>query len=173
MENNLVTYKGYIDFEPENKTKKHEAQSEWKRVALVLMPGEICNYYAWFIKKHWDIELIKPLRNAHVTFINDSIHDLSLGWKNEEQIDATWNEVKSKWNGKKIDIVLNVNPRISEPHIWLNVAEEHRVQLHEIRAELGLSRPYFGLHCTIGHVNEVNLSKLTYIHNSIKKGIIK
>ena len=175
MESNLIIYQGIIDFEPENKTKKHNSQSSWKRVAMVLLDGDkgqLCEYYAWFIKRHYDIELIKPLRRAHVTFINDSMRDLSLGWRSEEQINETWEQVKNKWNGKTIDVVLNLNIRISEPHIWLNVPEECRTQLHDIRAELGLSRPYFGLHCTIGHANEKNLSQMEYIHNSIKKGII-
>jgi hypothetical protein len=173
VENNYVTYQGVIEFEPENKTKKHDEQSSWKRVAIVLMPGDICEYYAWFIKKRYDITLIKPLRKAHVTFINDSIKDLSQGYKKIEQIDKEWENAKNVWNYKKIDIVLNLDFRISEPHIWLNVPEEHRKQLHSIRAELGLGRPYFGLHMTIGYANDKNLSQMEYIHDSIKNGIIK
>ena len=198
MDNHYVKFYGKIEFEVENRTKKHKAQSSWKRVAMILIPGDACEYYSWFINKRYNIVLNKPLRAAHVTIINDSMRDLSLGWKSEEQINTTWDVVKEKWNGKKIEIILDVSPRTSGEYWWLNVPEEHRTQIHDIRAELGLKRPFFGLHMTIGYIpdkmeeiiiiergkdkgkemripigdNIVRMEHSNYIHNLLKKGLI-
>ena len=40
---------GKIQFEPENVTNKQTAQSTWKKVAFVLIGGDECEYYSWFI----------------------------------------------------------------------------------------------------------------------------
>ena len=198
MDNHYVKFIGKIEFEIENKTKKHEAQSSWKRTAMILLPGDICEYYSWFINKRYNIILNKPLRGAHVTFINDSMRDLSLGYKTTEQIDETWGSVKNKWNGKRIEVILDVSPRTNAEYWWLNVPEEHRVQIHDIRAELGLKRPFFGLHLTLGYIpdkmeevvivekgkdkgkeiripisdNIVRMEHSKYIHDLLKKGLI-
>ena len=149
-----VTYNGTIVFEPVNYTKKHEAQSSWKRVAMVQIEGDICEYYSWFIQKRYNLMLNKPLRNAHVTFINDSLRDLSCGGtKSLEQIDKTWNEVKDKWENKIIPITLNLDIRSDYEHWWFNIPEDEREILHGIRAELGLLHhevlwnPTFSLGC--------------------------
>jgi len=72
-----IEYSGKILFEPENKTKKHLAQASWKKVAMVMFEGDIAEYYAWFLKRRFNIELNPPQRGAHITFINDSIDDLN------------------------------------------------------------------------------------------------
>ena len=41
MDNHYVKFYGKIEFEVENKTKKHAIQASWKRVAMILMPGDI------------------------------------------------------------------------------------------------------------------------------------
>ena len=41
MKKNYITYKGTIHFDPVNKTKKHESQADWKRMALIMFDGEI------------------------------------------------------------------------------------------------------------------------------------
>lgn len=164
---------GKIHFEPENKTKKHEKQSSWKKIAMVLFQGEICEYYAWFIAKRYNLVLNKPLRGAHVSLINDSIQDLSQnGAKTIEQVEELWKSVKDKWDNKEIKVTLSLNPRIDDTHIWFNIPEEHREPLQSIRNELGLGRPFFGLHMTIGYANEKNISHLRYLNTLIKKGFI-
>jgi len=165
---NCIKFRGKILFDPENITNKQERQSEWKKVAMVLLePGlksnekGICDYYAWFIKKRFNIQLSSPIRNSHVTIVNDRVSETN----------GKWEEVKERWNGKEIDIYLNVDPFIGIENRggdwtnwWLTVPYEHREELHSIRKELGLSeRPYFGLHMTIG--NSVNS------YGKIEKGV--
>ncbi len=159
----IITVKGKIQFDPEDKTNKHKNQATWKRVAMVLIEGELAEYYAWFINKRYNLPLNRPLRGAHITFINDRGSDMN----------GKWDEVKKKWNGKEIDIVLSLDPRTdsakdkSSGHWWLNIPEEHRGQLHGIRAELGLGRPYWGLHMALGYANQKNMPHSKYIHNLI------
>jgi hypothetical protein len=152
---NCIKFKGKILFDPENVTNKQERQSEWKRFAMVLLEpnlksGEkgITEYYAWFIRKRFGIPLHKPLRGAHVTLINDRDSDTN----------GKWEEIKKKWDGKEIDIYLNVDPFLGIKNRignyvdwWLTVPYEYRNELGAIRMELGLpARPYFGFHMTIG-----------------------
>ena len=169
-----ITLSGTIGFEPEDRTKKHSNQSSWKKIAMVFFDGDVAEYYAWFIKKRYNLTLNKPLRGAHISFINDSMKDLSQnGVLSEEEIETKWEEVKKKWDGKKIDIVLDLDPRTNSEHWWLNIPHEEREQLQSIRDELGLGRPYFGMHMSIGYANEKNIHHSSYIHDLIKKGFIK
>lgn len=152
---NYIKISGTIVFDPENVTNKQERQSEWKKVAMVLLEpdlkaGEkgIAEYYAWFIKKRFNLPLHKPMRDAHITFINDK----------QSETNGKWEEVKKKWDGKKVDVILDVDPFLGVKNRmgdylnwWLTVPYEHREELHSIRRELELAdRPYFGLHMTIG-----------------------
>ena len=168
-----LTLTGKIGFEPEDKTKKHKGQSSWKKMAMVFMDGDICEYYAWFLQKRYSIVLYKPLRGAHISFINDSMRDFSQGGTvTDEQIEIVWEKVKKKWDGKEIEIVLDLNPKTDDRTWWLNIPNEERNGLQAIRNELGLGRPFFGMHMSIGYANEKNIDHSTYIHDSIKKGFI-
>jgi hypothetical protein len=175
---------GVLHFDPVNRTKKHQSQSEWKKMAMVLFDGDLCKYYSWFIWKRYHLRLALPLRGPHISFINDK----------ESETNGKWEEVKKKWDGKTIKIRLNTDPRTdsandnSSMHWWLNIPEEHRDQLHSIRAELGLGRPYWGLHMAIGYARNsedmdkeitgvktvrMNEEHSKYIHGLIKKGFIR
>ena len=169
--NNLITYKGIIHFDPINKTKKHELQADWKRMALVMLNGEICEYYAWFIEKRYDLKLIKPLRDAHISFINDSINDIKKGSgiENDAEVEVLWETVKNKWDNKEIEVVFNLDVMGNGPHWWMIIPHEERVFLHNIRKELGLEKPYFGLHMSVGIVNEKNYEHSKYILGLINK----
>ena len=100
-----ISLNGKFIFEPENVTKKHIEQSSWKKIAIIEFDGEICEYYQWFIHKRFNLFLNKPLRNAHVSFINDSYNDFL---KYDETI---WNKFKEEYSLKDIEICLNVSPR--------------------------------------------------------------
>lgn len=154
---NVVKFSGKILFDPKDKTSKHHRQSDWKKVAIVLLEPElnwkdkgISDYYAWFIKKRFGIKLQSPLRNAHVTIVNDK----------DSETNGKWEEIKKKWNGKELDVYLNVDPFVgiknrgdNTLNWWLTVPNEHREELYSIRKELGLKeKPYFGFHMTIGRV---------------------
>lgn len=160
-----ITIEGTIVFDPKDYTKKHAAQGKWKRIAMVDFNGDICQYYAWFIEKRYNLKLNMPLRKAHVTFINDRAKDMN----------GRWEEVKKKYHGRKIHVTLDIVPKTdsdkdsSTCHWWLAVPETCREDLHGIRRELGLGRPYWGLHLTIGYANEKNRAHSKYIHRNIMK----
>ena len=171
MDRILLT--GRIEFEPENVTKKHNLQASWKHIAMVLFDGDITDYYAWFIKKRYNLVLNKPLRGGHVSFINDSFKEMSMnGKRSMEEVKKVWDQVKKKWDGIEVPVMLDVEPRTDDKHWWLPVSHEHRDLLHGIRAELGLGRPFWGLHMTIGYANEKNIEHSKYIHRLVKIGLI-
>jgi len=143
-------------------------------MAMVFIEGDVCEYYAWFLQKRYNITLNKPIRGAHISFINDSMRDLiQNNNKSEEEILQLWEDVKAKWDGKEIDIVLDLNPKTDDRIWWLNIPNEEREGLQAIRNELGLGRPYFGMHMSIGYANEKNIEQSVYIHDLIKQGYIK
>jgi hypothetical protein len=184
---NVIKIKGTIYFDPPDRTKKHERQGKWKKIAMIKFDGDLCEYYAWFLKKRYNITLHKPQRGAHITFINDRKSDMN----------GKWEEVKKKWNNKEIEVTINLDPRTDSAESkgrttynwWLNIPEEQRDEIHKIREELGLERPFFGLHMTIGRAvnfipegkfqdgaaraKEMNVEQSIYIHDLILKGHIR
>ena len=168
---NTITYEGIIQFELPDVTKKHESQADWKRTAMVLFEGELCEYYSWFLKKRFDLQLNKPLRNSHLTFINDDyFRDSTLP---DEIKEIRWEEVKNKYNNTKISITLGLDYYTNDKHWWLIIPHNCREELHNIRKELGLNKPYFGLHMSIGLVNNKNLDHSAYIHRLHNLGLIE
>jgi len=167
-----ISITGRIVFEPDNFTKKHNSQASWKYVAMVLFDGDITEYYAWFIKKRYNLTLNKPLRGGHVSFINDSFNDMSLnGVRSMEEVKILWGQVKKKWDGREIEIVLDVEPRFSKTHWWLKVSCDDCL-LQKIRDELGLGKPYYYFHMSIGYPNEKNINHHLYITKGIISGLI-
>ena len=165
---------GVINFTPTNKTKKHHGQAPWKKIAMVMLDGDICEYYSWLIKKRYNIILNKPLRRAHISFINDSIRDLSKdGLLSESEVEVLWENTLKKWDGKEVEIILDVNPKTDGKHMWLNIPHDERGTLQSIRNELGLGKPYFGMHMTIGTPHPLYQDHLVYIHESIVNGFIE
>lgn len=173
-----IKVKGKILFDPPDKTKKHKSQASWKRVAYLELTGGILGYYRWFILKRFNLHLASPLRGPHITFINDSLRE--IGGENE------WTKLKKRWQGKYVEVELNLDPRTDDINWWLTVDEVSRKPLHDIRGEVGLGRPYWGLHMTVGKAgvsyDEVekgteriardNVAHSKYIHELAKKGLI-
>jgi hypothetical protein len=167
---NEIIYKGIIHFDPEDKTRKHLKQSDWKKMALIVFDSDIAEYYAWFLKKRYDIVLNKPLRRAHISFINDSISDIKKGLKCDDiTAQKSWTALKKKWNNVEVEVALDLDVRSDSNHWWLNIPQDKRDFLHSIRNEIGLSRPYFGLHMSIGYANEKNIKQSKYILNLINE----
>ena len=50
-----------------------------------MLDGDVAEYYSWFVSKRYNLILNKPLRGAHVSFINDSLRDMMLGNSCDEQ----------------------------------------------------------------------------------------
>jgi hypothetical protein len=149
-------------------TAKHKVQSSWKKIAMVVFDGDICEYYAWFIKKRYGIILNSPIRKAHISFINDSIRDLNGGFYNpdkcgtERERHHMWEQLKKKYHNTEIDITISTNIQTNGEHIWLRIEHEHRQELYKIRSEVGLPLPNLGknkdgslkplgIHMTIGY----------------------
>lgn len=210
----LIKVKCEIQFDPQDVTKKHKKQSLWKKIVIAKIKGDWSEYYAWFIKKRFNLELNRPLRGAHITLINDSLRDIGDNIKK-------WDWFKKTWNGMEIEIELDTSPRndynnsrrfklnevkngvwtviktdlnelnIGEEitkknnfkekkyentlvarvcgHWWLQVPHDKRQSIDLFRAQIGLGRPYFGPHMTIGHCNEKNRFHNNYICRIIEK----
>lgn len=152
----MINIKAKLDFEPPNITNKHLTQSEWKYTAVALLNDDTDDYYRWFIERRFGLKLNTPLRDAHVTFINDRLSDS----KNDIS------QISSIFNGKEVDISYNPNEiRTNNKHWWIKVYSE---ELLDIREVCGFTRfPYMGLHLTIGLANERNLEHSEYIHRNI------
>lgn len=168
-----ITLYGKIGFEPEEKTKKHREQASWKKIAMVYFDGDVSEYYAWFIKKRYNLELVRPIRGAHISFINDSLRDITQNGKiSLSEAQTLWDGIKTKWDNKKVPIVLNVSPKFNKKYWWLCLDNESKQNLLGIRGELGLKTPFWDLHMTIGSVNEKNAYHNEYIQNGIIRGFI-
>ena len=130
---------GILDFSPEDKTKKHLSQASWKRVAMIRTNCDLDRYYAWFLKKRFNLELNSTLRGTHVTFIND-------------RMDAkVFEQFAQIFDGKEIDFYVEIEPCSSGEHWWLRV---HCPEAESIREVMGLSRePFFGMHLTLGRAD--------------------
>ena len=158
----MIQLTGKIWFDPKNVTRKHNLQADWKRMAFVVFDGDMCEYYSWFIKKRYNLTLNRPLRGAHISFINDSIRD--MGDKADE-----WDRVKEKYDGTEVTVTLDLDVRSDAKHWWLVVEHESRKPLLDIRSELGLDKPYYGMHMTIGYSNERNIEHSKYIIDLVTK----
>jgi hypothetical protein len=133
----LIRVKGKLEFEPENKTKKHQDQAEWKRVAMIRTYDDMDLYYTWFIRKRYNLEIGRPLRGSHVTIINDA-----------EREAPNYDMVRSQYDGKEIEFFIDPSPRTNGDHWWLRVFSPAS---EEIRGQCGLNpQPYFNLHFTLG-----------------------
>jgi hypothetical protein len=152
----VIEIEGRLEFEPENFTRKHENQSAWKRVAMIRTDCDLHLYYAWFLRKRFNLELNKPIRGSHVTFISDRFEDRKI-----------FDEVAKMFNGKPVTFYLELEPRSNGEHWWLRA---YSPDTENIRHILGLSRePYFSLHFTLGYANEKNMAHSHYIMEQCKR----
>ena len=166
----MIKEPGIIQFEVEDVTRKHTEQSVWKKTAMVMLSGDICQYYAWFLKKRYRIILNKPLRGPHISFINDRFSEMNHAQATEEENILIWEQVKQNHDGKEIIVTLSIEPRSNGKHWWLNIPEEYRSELQGIRNELGLDRPFSGLHLSLGYcASEKNILHSQYIHKLLTR----
>ena len=142
---------------------------------MVFIDGDVTEYYSWFIQRRYNLVLNKPLRGAHISFINDSMRDLAINdTRTPEEIETLWEAVKKKWDGKQINITLDLNPKTDDRSWWLNIPHDERDELQSIRSELGLGKPYFGMHMSIGRARDGVMEEHSkYLHECIKNGFIQ
>lgn len=148
---------GILDFDLPDVTKKHQKQSSWKKTAMIKTGDDLDEYYVWFLKKRFNVELNKNLRGSHVTIINDrmSNKDFELG--------------ANIFHGKECDFYLDIEPRFNNKHWWLRV---YSPTAESIRQACGLSpQPYFSFHLTLGHVKENphHLEQAEYLSRQIQR----
>jgi hypothetical protein len=150
---------GTYHFDPISLTDKHEKQSEWKTTAFINFDNsEIHLYYAWFIYKRFNLILNKPIRDPHISFINDRL-------TKEQKL--LYNDIKNVYNSKEVNISYNPELiRTDGKHWWIKLDS---VDVDDIRKECQLNDIYFPYHITIGYVNNKNLEHSKYIHRQILK----
>ena len=150
----VIEAKGKLIFNPVNITKKHEKQ-DWKKIVMINIDCNIDKYYAWFLKKRFDLNLLPNLRGPHITIISDIISNIEL-----------YNNAENLFNNKEISFFYELEPRTNAKHWWLRI---HCPEAESIREYIGLTRePYHSFHLTIGYVNEKNLKHSEYIYSTIK-----
>ena len=146
----MFEIKGKIVFDPINVTKKHNAQSTWKKVAIVKFDCDIYAYYSWFLQKRFNLFLNKPLRGTHLTFINDIVDD------------DVYLKARELFDGKEITV--KYDPAFirsnKKGHWWLRAES---LDAQNIRTVMGLGDPYFGYHITVGLATHLQLEHSKYI----------
>jgi hypothetical protein len=162
--NDNIILNGKIIFDPIDMTNKHKSQSSWKKVAMVMFEGDVSEYYAWFIKKRFNLKLNSPMRGAHISFINDSQNDFIVD---------NWEEGKRIFDGKDISVEFNRTVNSNGKHWWFRVDPEKRSELHAIRSLVGLPEmPHFGLHLSIGYANDKYIEHSKYLNNLVLDGYL-
>jgi hypothetical protein len=155
----LIESRGILDFNLENRTRKHRAQSSWKRTAIIKTNCDLEEYYAWFLEKRFNLKLNKTIRGSHISFIND-------------RMDSDLFEQAAKvFDGKEISFQYDTEPRGSSSHWWLKIYCDDALT---IRESIGLKRnPFYGLHLTLGYVDPKYREHNEYIiRQCIKFGLI-
>lgn len=151
---------GIFVFDPKDETNKHVNQSSWKTTAMIVFEDcEIDKYYAWFIKRRFGLTLNRPLRDPHVSFINDRKSDMNY---------TEYERIRSVYHNTRVEVEYDPNLiRTNGDHWWLRCS---CLLAEEIRNDIGLNkRPFFDFHITIGYANEKNIEHSKYILRQILK----
>lgn len=149
--------KGKLIFDPDNKTKKHLSQSQWKKAVIVKWNCDIHSYYSWFIEKRFNLILNPPLRGTHITIVNEKVND------------KIYSLAKKQFDGKEITFNIEQTEFESgdEGHWWLKVNSR---DAENIRRAMGLNpKPYFDFHLTIGIATHLRLIHSNYIREIIRR----
>ena len=161
---------GKLIFDVDDLTSKHRQQSTWKKHVIAFIDNpEFCDYYAWFIKRRFNLRFSTPisgLRGTHLTLVNDRLSDFPKAFHYK------YEQVKEKYNGTEINIRYSLDTKTDGTHWWFRSRTDLGTQ---IREEIGLSpKPYFGYHITIGRISgkDQEIEHGKYIHQLIQKKLI-
>jgi len=163
---------------------------------MVIIPGDICNYYRYQLKKRYGLLLQRPGWGSHVSVISGEtifetnydtivsvtklffkkntkakpedvyLYLLDKGLVCVEEL-ANWWKLKKKYNKKQIEFEYEIGPKTMGKHWWLRVRSE---ELKDIREEFGYERiGYWGLHLTLGNPHPLYVEHSAYVHNNYKK----
>lgn len=131
-----------LDLTP--RTKKHIKQSSWKYTACISINHDFYEYYQWFIQAKFGLVLNKPIREAHLTVINDKL---------DPHIWDKLEELKNTFNNKQV--VFSYDPSLlrTDGTYWWIKADAAVIPF--IRKKFDLNPvPYFAPHITIGVTNQ-------------------
>lgn len=145
-----------IYFDPNHVTKKHEEQSSWKAVGIALLKDDTEAYYRWFLERRFNLKLIKTIRGSHLTFLNEKY----------ENIKVDYEEAKKYFTNKKVTIKYHPKNLRFGNGFWFILAESD--DLMNVRSALGLGKPYFDFHITLGNTNELGKEQSQYIKDVLK-----
>jgi hypothetical protein len=154
----MFTVKGKIVFDPKDMTRKHAAQSDWKRSAIVLLDCDTHLYYMWLLERRFGLKLNRPLRGTHFTIINDRV--------NTKERTESFERAKEKWDGKEVEFTYKPDYRTDDKHFWFRVHSDDAIQ---IRTDAELGKPHWGFHLTVGLVSEKYQEDCAYIHRMMLK----
>lgn len=147
--------KGVLIIDPPDITRKHHKQSSWKRVAIIQFPGDDTDkMWRWYLKSRFGLELNQPLRQCHLTIINDKFND-----------EIEWKEFKSKFNRMIIEVEPTKELLSNGEHWWLKVNSTPEIE--SLRSYLRLGEPFFKYHLTIGLANSRNIEHSKYIQRQL------
>lgn len=157
----IIQMTGHFQFDPPAITNKHEKQSDWKTTAFITFRGcEMHDYYAWFLRKRFNLALNSPLRDTHVSFINDRL-------TNEQR--SSYAKAKAQYDGRPASVLYSPELiRTNGKHWWIKAES---ADADRVRDSIGLDKIYMPYHITIGHVNEkqTNQEHSAYILRQIMK----
>lgn len=147
-----MQFRGKIVFDPRANTKKIENRLESHSYCLLLFDSDICEYYSWFLKKK-GLLLIHPVSGPHITLVSEKTKYIDGSSIEEKKL--LWEGVKQKYNKLEVEVDINTEIYYSNgKHWWLKMSKESEQECLVIRNLLGLGKPKFSLHFTLGYVNE-------------------
>lgn len=147
-------YNGVIEFSPPHFSKKHQAQESWKKVAILKTNDDLDCYYAWFLKKRFNLVLNPSGRGSHITFVCEPVND------------EIFEKFKLLYNNIDANFSIDLEPRSNGSHWWLKAYSK---DLEFIRESMGLpTSRKVGLHLTLGFANDLQIEFSNYILNTIK-----
>lgn len=155
----MLTQIGKVVFDPPPIIGFHEGH----RTVILEVPVGYEAFYRWLIKKELGLNLIRPVREGHITIVS---------WYESDSIsEETWQSVKTVWEGTSIEVWYHLpNSDLNVPYWWLRLEEGARIPLHCLRMQLGLpERPKSGLHLTIGSVKESERSLSDYFVRVLRR----
>lgn len=145
----MFELKGKILFDPINVTKKHNNQASWKKTAMVKFECDLWDYYAWFLKKRFNLTLNKPLRGTHFTIINDIVDN------------DVYQQARDLFNGREITLFYDPKDiRSNGSHWWVKVYSDDAMNIRNV---MGLGKPFYGFHITIGLATHLQEEHSKYI----------
>lgn len=150
---------GKLVIDPVVMTKKQEKQSSWKKTAYINLKCDIDEYYRWLLNTRFNLRLNPPIRGAHVTIINDKFAD-----------DKVWAEFREAFNGKPVTFEYDPSLIRTDSQFWWLIVQSPEAQA--LRDVLGLGKPYYGYHLTVGQASKDVpwiLQHNDYIHRQILK----